>query len=91
MNHDRFVSVDFVLSLNLIKNITTDKAFLVKIMKQSDLLFVDEEEEMVRPTFKAHERNTLILRDIPKNFKEEEVKKLFEEKVSAESLEVLPK
>jgi len=63
MNPNKFVAVDVIANFPKVKNLTTDRDLLVKAMRQSPSLQLDEESKMVRPRLKT-ERTTLILRDI---------------------------
>jgi la-related protein 4 len=56
--------------------LTTDVDFIIRIMSKSQNVTVDTTRMAMKPSWKL-QRNTLILRDVPSDAPEEEVKQLF--------------
>eukprot|EP01083_Nonionella_stella_P080739 221985_1 len=81
MDSERFVSIDTICNFKKIKSLSLDKSLVVETMRKADSLLVNEEGTMVRPNFSV-ERTTLILREIPQDTKEEEIRSLFGEKAT---------
>jgi la-related protein 4 len=67
MNSDMYFPITTVATLTTFK---VDLEVLVKTLRKSTLLSVNDNGTMVKPSFKI-QRNTLILRDIPSSTKVE--------------------
>jgi la-related protein 4 len=74
MNSDMYFPITTVATLTTFK---VDLEVLVKTLRKSTLLSVNDNGTMVKPSFKI-QRNTLILRDIPSSTKVEEVQGIFQ-------------
>lgn len=78
MNAQRFVSLDILASLASLKQLTEDRSVLVEALNQiPHLVSFNEDHTMVRPINLTVQRTTLILRDIPADTPESEVRLLF--------------
>ena len=80
MDSERYVPIDTICSFKKIKSLSLDKSLVVESMRKSESLHVNDEGTMVRPNFSV-ERTTLILREIPQDTKETDIRELFGEKV----------
>lgn len=56
--------------------LTTDVDFIIRVLSKSTNVTVDTTRMAMKPSWKL-QRNTLILRDVPSDAPEEEVKALF--------------
>jgi la-related protein 4 len=74
MNSDMYFPITTVATLTTFK---VDLEVLVKTLRKSTSLSVNDNGTMVKPNFKI-QRNTLILRDIPSSTKVEEVQAIFQ-------------
>jgi len=77
MNARHFVSIETIASFRKVKALTENRSLLLKAMKQSRKLVLDETEKMVGPNLKV-ERTTLILRDMPSNINPDNIRKIFD-------------
>eukprot|EP00462_Mataza_sp_D1_P024277 CAMPEP_0175129170 /NCGR_PEP_ID=MMETSP0087-20121206/5325_1 /TAXON_ID=136419 /ORGANISM="Unknown Unknown, Strain D1" /LENGTH=241 /DNA_ID=CAMNT_0016411293 /DNA_START=16 /DNA_END=737 /DNA_ORIENTATION=- len=75
MDAQKYVNIDVIFKFRKIQTLTQDKELLVKCMRDCPGIQVDSTGAKIRSA-KA-QRNTLILRDIPADTPEEEVKSIF--------------
>ncbi|ORY05520.1 hypothetical protein K493DRAFT_36985 [Basidiobolus meristosporus CBS 931.73] len=76
MNSELFVPISVVAELEVVKSLTTDMDLLMEVLKESSQLTVDPTGTRVKPNFTV-QRNTIVLRDIPPEVSEEEIKGIF--------------
>jgi len=81
MDQHKFVPIDVICKFGKVLQTTTSRDLVLKAMKRSKALHVDEDEQKVRPNLKL-ERTCIILRDIPSTTDEAVVKALFGEQAS---------
>jgi hypothetical protein len=62
---DSFISIQTIADLAQIKALTKDVDVVKKAFPYTSNIVVDEQREMLKPTFKISQRNTIVLRDIP--------------------------
>lgn len=74
MDADQYVSIATIASFNQVKRLTNDLELVIKILRESVNVQVDEKGEKVRP---LHKRCIVILREIPDSTPVEAIKKLF--------------
>ncbi|KAL1925136.1 uncharacterized protein VTP21DRAFT_19 [Calcarisporiella thermophila] len=77
MDAQMYVSISIIAEFKLVKALTTDLDLIVEVLRESPNVIVDESGEKVRPNF-SNQRNTIILRDIPEDATEEEIRSIFE-------------
>ncbi|KAI6182525.1 HTH La-type RNA-binding domain-containing protein [Aphelenchoides bicaudatus] len=75
MDSDQYVPIKIVASFPKVTRLTTDYNLIVNVLKDSTQVQVDEIGEKVRPVSK---RCTIILREIPEDADEKEVKAMFD-------------
>jgi la-related protein 4 len=75
MDADQYVPVKILASFPKIAALTSDTKMITEVLKESAQVQVDEIGEKVRPVTK---RCTIILREIPENADEKEVKSMFD-------------
>ena len=90
MNETYFVPLNAILNFPKIKQLTTKMEDLVEAIQDSEHIILNDSHTMIKPNIKVHsfsspnhslsqlERKTIILREIPKDVPEEEIKKIFE-------------
>mmetsp|Transcript_70755 Transcript_70755/g.166850 ORF Transcript_70755/g.166850 Transcript_70755/m.166850 type:complete len:386 (+) Transcript_70755:145-1302(+) len=76
MDPQLFVPVNIIAGFKQLKALTADSELLLDVIRTSEKVTLDESGTKIRPNFQ-HKRNTLILRDIPKETPVEEVAALF--------------
>ncbi|KAK9701905.1 hypothetical protein K7432_011513 [Basidiobolus ranarum] len=76
MNSELFVPIAIIADFKLIKAMTTDMNTLVEALKESTQLTVDSTGTKVKPNFTV-QRNTIVLRDIPPDVPQEDIKGIF--------------
>eukprot|EP01124_Arcella_intermedia_P030435 TRINITY_DN6669_c0_g1_i6.p1 TRINITY_DN6669_c0_g1~~TRINITY_DN6669_c0_g1_i6.p1 ORF type:complete len:775 (+),score=211.33 TRINITY_DN6669_c0_g1_i6:61-2325(+) len=77
MDSDQYVPIRVVQELPHIKSLTTDPSLVLEAIRSASKVILDEPNKMIKSTDKLLQRNTIILRDVPENLKEEDVKSLF--------------
>lgn len=77
---DSFIPIQTIADLAQIKALTKDVDVMKKAFPFTHNIVVDEQREMLKPTFKVSQRNTIVLRDIPNDVPHEEIRALFAEK-----------
>ncbi|XP_046881015.1 la-related protein 4 isoform X2 [Hypomesus transpacificus] len=75
MDSDQFVPIWTIASMEDIKVLTTDMDLILKVLRASPMVQVDETGERVRPN---HKRCIIILREVPETTPVEEVEALFQ-------------
>lgn len=75
MNAQKYVPVAAVLQLDGVKKLTNDPAVLITAIAGSKVCSVDKSGSMIKPNIKLS-RNTIILREIPKEATEKEVRRV---------------
>ncbi len=65
MNHDNYVPIATIVRFKMLSYLTTDPELIARVMSESPEVEVDMDTMAIRPVFKIHERNTIILRDLP--------------------------
>lgn len=68
---DSFLPLKTIADLGEIKALTSDQEIVKKALPFTTNIVVDEHREMLKPTFKISQRNTIILRDIPSDVSSE--------------------
>lgn len=76
MDAQQFVPVSIIANFKRVMALSTDSKVVVEAMKQCSNIKLNAEETMVAPNLKS-KRNTLILRDIPADTPEEEIRGIF--------------
>jgi len=64
MNSDQFVPISVIAGFAKVRQLTTDAALVLEVLRSSKEVSVNESGELVRPNVRP-QRSTLILRDIP--------------------------
>jgi hypothetical protein len=77
MNAQMFVQVAVIQQFAKIKKLTEDTELICQAVADSKICIVNADKSAIKPAIKA-ERNTIILRDIPSDTKEEDVRNIFE-------------
>jgi len=76
MNEEHYVPLDLIASFERIKSLTTDLSLIVESLEDSDQVEVSADGQMIRLK-EAPKRAKLILRDLPTETTEQELKDLF--------------
>lgn len=66
MNSNMYVPIQIVANFKKVKSLTEDINLIVSVMRESDKVCLSEDGTLIRPAFTVT-RNTVILRDIPKD------------------------
>ncbi|KAI7898861.1 uncharacterized protein BX663DRAFT_523077 [Cokeromyces recurvatus] len=77
MDSELYVPISLVANFTRIREHTTDMSLIIKTLKSSSAVIVDETETKVKPNISL-KRNTVILRDVPE-CTEEEINELLRE------------
>ncbi|CAD5210437.1 unnamed protein product [Bursaphelenchus xylophilus] len=83
MDADQYVPIKTVAGFPKVSKLTDDFNLIVQVLRDSPQVQVDESGLKVRP---CNKRCTIILREIPEDAKEEEVKAMFDDCVNYVSL-----
>ncbi|CAD5207136.1 unnamed protein product [Bursaphelenchus okinawaensis] len=83
MDADQYVPIKTVAGFPKVSKLTDDFALIVQVLRDSPQVQVDDSGLKVRP---CNKRCTIILREIPEDAKEEEVKAMFDDCVKYVSL-----
>jgi len=75
MSKDHYVDLSVIAEFKMIKQLTSDVELILKSIKDSDKVVIDETRKCVKPAAN-NERTTLILRNIPSSASEDSVKSL---------------
>mmetsp|Transcript_55131 Transcript_55131/g.129072 ORF Transcript_55131/g.129072 Transcript_55131/m.129072 type:complete len:284 (-) Transcript_55131:93-944(-) len=76
MNPQMYVPITVLLAHDMIQQIHASKEDILAAASKSSKLSVDEDRKMVRPLLKS-KRNVIILRDVPADTSEQEVRGIF--------------
>ncbi|KAL3998608.1 La domain family protein [Acanthocheilonema viteae] len=74
MDNDQYVPIQIIANFPKVKRLTNDYNLVVKVLRESSQVQVDEEGQRVRAVSK---RCTIILREIPESTDEKEVASMF--------------
>jgi len=77
LDSDFFIPIALIVEHQFVKSLTTDVSIIHKALSSSEKIIIDQERQMAKPAEKLVLRNTLILRDIPKETTEAEIRGLF--------------
>ena len=81
MNPQMFVPLEVVAGFKMLRNLTTDIELIKSALKNSNKVQLTkgpEDQDLIRPCLSTSARVTIILRDIPTDVPESEVRKIFE-------------
>mmetsp|Transcript_15723 Transcript_15723/g.37969 ORF Transcript_15723/g.37969 Transcript_15723/m.37969 type:complete len:377 (-) Transcript_15723:308-1438(-) len=76
MDPQTFVPVAVLAKVGEIRKLTKDKSVLVQAAEKSEQLSLNSDNSMIKPNYKAR-RNIVIVREVPENSTEAQVKELF--------------
>jgi len=76
MNDEHYVPLSLIASFERVKSLTTDLSLIVESLEDSDQVEASADGQMIRPK-EAPKRAKLILRDLPAETTEQELKDLF--------------
>lgn len=76
MRNDLYVSIDVVAGFQKVKALTENVQLIVDVLRTSRQVTVDAAGKMVKPNITML-RNTIMLRDIPSDVPEEEIRSIF--------------
>ena len=65
MDESKYVPLDIIAQFSRVKQLTSDVALIARVMEGSSLVALDDTKTKIRPSAKAAQRNTVILRDLP--------------------------
>lgn len=80
MNPQMYVPLEVVAGFKMLRNLTTDIELIKSALRGSTKVQLTEgpgDQCLIRPTLSSAARVTIILRDIPKDVPEEEIRKIF--------------
>lgn len=77
MDGQRFVPLDLIANFGRVKQLTEDTGLIARALEGSAVCTLDETRTKVRPSAKAAQRTTIILRDTPEGTTLEEVQELW--------------
>ena len=80
---DRYAPVSKIAEFKKVKSLTTDLDVLLQAMRTSDAVVLSEDETQVKPAFELR-RNTIMLREIPRETPEADVRAIFDDPGAAE-------
>nr|CCA26464.1 conserved hypothetical protein [Albugo laibachii Nc14] len=78
MDSQMFVPIETILSFSKIQKLTKNPLMVADAIRDSKICVLSESEDAIRPSAK-HERNTIILREIPSDTNGEKVRELFQD------------
>ncbi|KNC47470.1 uncharacterized protein AMSG_02487 [Thecamonas trahens ATCC 50062] len=87
MSSEMFVDVDIIAAFKKVKSLTTDRATLLQAMRASDAVVLSEDETKVKPVFEL-KRNTIIIRELPEDVTEAQVKAIFDDPAAGKVVSV---
>ena len=85
MDDNGFIPIRLLLPFFYQSMPTVTIADIINAVKDSEKVVVDANMELIRPNMKV-ERKTIILRDVPENTTEEEIRSLFTDLGTIESI-----
>lgn len=87
MNDSGYVSLEVVAGFRKVKELSNKMEDILEALKGSETVVVDEVNLLIKPSL-VFERKTVILRDVPEETTEEEIRTLFSEIGTIESLKM---
>ena len=87
MNDSGYVSLTTIAGFRKVNVLSTKMEDILEALRSSEKVVVDEANLLIRPAI-VFERKTIILRDVPTETTEEEVRALMEGVAPIESLKV---
>ncbi|KAF9970109.1 La- protein 4B [Actinomortierella ambigua] len=78
MDEKQFLPISVIANFKMVKALTSEIDEIVEALRMSPLVVVDESGTMVKPNVIKRPRTTLILRDLPLDTVEEEIRQVFE-------------
>lgn len=85
MNDSGYVSLTTIAGFRKVKDLSTSMDDILEALKGAEGVVVDATNLLIKPAF-VFERKTVILRDVPAETTEEEVRVLFEGLATVESV-----
>lgn len=85
MNAQMYVPLDVILNFSKVKELTNDVDFLIEAMHDSTICSLNADKNAIKPNIKT-ERNTIILREIPSDTPDEQVREIFSDIGSVSSV-----
>ena len=77
MNDSGYVSLEVIAGFRKVKELSNNMEDIFEALKGSTMVVVDEANLLIKPSL-VFERKTVILRDVPEQTTEEEIRALFE-------------
>ncbi|KAL1921280.1 uncharacterized protein VTP21DRAFT_10996 [Calcarisporiella thermophila] len=90
MDSNLFVPITVIAEFKMVKHLTTDLQLIVSVLKESPNIVVDDSETRAKPNIPANKRNTIILRDVPSDVTEEEIRSIFQVENSRPIVSIKP-
>ena len=85
MNDSGYVPLTTIAGFRKVKDLSTNMDDILEALRSSQSVIVDEANLLIKPAF-VFERKTIILRDVPADTTEEEVRALFNDLATVESV-----
>ena len=85
MNDSGYVPLTTIAGFRKVKDLSTNMDDILEALRSSQSVIVDEANLLIKPAF-VIERKTIILRDVPADTTEEEVRALFNGLATVESV-----
>lgn len=85
MNEDGFLPIEVLINLFSSSLMPSSLEDIIESVKDSDKVVVDAEAKLIRPAIPV-ERKTIILRDVPVDVTEDDIRSVFEGVGSIESV-----
>eukprot|EP01094_Clydonella_sp_ATCC50884_P013624 TRINITY_DN238_c0_g2_i1.p1 TRINITY_DN238_c0_g2~~TRINITY_DN238_c0_g2_i1.p1 ORF type:complete len:466 (-),score=119.63 TRINITY_DN238_c0_g2_i1:646-2043(-) len=79
MDGQRFVPIDLIANFSRVKQLSTDVEVIARAIEGSVVCALDESRTKIKPSVKAAQRTTIILRDTPEGTTLEEVQALWKD------------
>ena len=76
MNDSGYVSLEVIAGFRKVKELSNKMEDILEALKGSETVVVDEANLLIKPSL-VFERKTVILRDVPEETTEEEIRSLF--------------
>lgn len=87
MNDSGYVSLEVIAGFRKVKELSSKMEDILEALKDSTAVVVDEANLLIKPSL-VFERKTVILRDVPEETTEEEIRALFNEIGVVESVKM---
>lgn len=87
MNDSGYVSLEVIAGFRKVKELSSKMEDILEALKDSTAVIVDEANLLIKPSL-VFERKTVILRDVPEETTEEEIRALFNEIGAVESVKM---